>query len=205
MPDVQDIPTAILNAATRRFSEHGYDGTSIAKIAADVGIRKPSLLYHFASKDELRAAVVARMFDHWRALIPDLLATATTGDDRFDRLVGAVVEFFQEDPHRARLIARELLDRPAVIGGLLDAVLGPWIALLADYIQRGQREGAIYPDVDPRVYVLHVIQLVIGATAASPALSKLIDPDTAHARLRSETVRIARASLFIPDTPRIKP
>ncbi|MDN7240337.1 TetR/AcrR family transcriptional regulator [Planococcus sp. N028] len=40
-------------AALHRFAEHGYDGTSMAHIAEDVGIKKQSIYTHFKGKDEL--------------------------------------------------------------------------------------------------------------------------------------------------------
>ncbi len=200
-----DIRTAILDAATRRFAGAGYEGTSLRLIASDVSIRKPSLLYHFSSKDELRTAVVARMLNHWNELIPELLAVATTGDDRFNGLVGSVVAFFYEDKDRARLIARELLDRPAEIGALLTETIGPWLRLLADYIERGKKEGIIHEGVDAQAYVLHVIQLVVGGTAASPVLASLMPGDDAEQRVRSELVRLARASLFVPGASATRP
>jgi TetR/AcrR family transcriptional regulator len=43
----------LLAAATRLFAERGYAGVSIADIAAEARVAKPSVLYHFADKDSL--------------------------------------------------------------------------------------------------------------------------------------------------------
>jgi AcrR family transcriptional regulator len=50
--------SALLAAAGRRFSESGYDRTTIAAIAADVGVDPALVMHYFGSKDALfRAAV----------------------------------------------------------------------------------------------------------------------------------------------------
>lgn len=48
----------ILEAALELFSVQGYEATSIAQIAAAVGIRKASMYSHFASKQEILDALV---------------------------------------------------------------------------------------------------------------------------------------------------
>lgn len=40
-------------AALNRFAEHGFDGTSMAHIADDVGIKKQSIYTHFKGKDQM--------------------------------------------------------------------------------------------------------------------------------------------------------
>ncbi|MCG7405965.1 TetR/AcrR family transcriptional regulator [Paenibacillus sp. ACRRX] len=50
----------LLEAAFELFANHGIEKTSLAMIANEVGITKPSIYYHFSSKEEL----VQRVFDH---------------------------------------------------------------------------------------------------------------------------------------------
>src|SRR5262245_55448278 len=50
----------ILDVAEQLFAERGYDGTTLRDVATRVGVRAPSLYNHFASKDELYAAVLER-------------------------------------------------------------------------------------------------------------------------------------------------
>jgi AcrR family transcriptional regulator len=48
----------ILDAAARFLRTHGYRATTLRDIAAAVGIKAGSIYYHFASKDEIVAAVM---------------------------------------------------------------------------------------------------------------------------------------------------
>lgn len=49
----------ILEAADQLFYEHGFDNTSFADIADAVGISRGNFYYHFKSKDDILAAVIA--------------------------------------------------------------------------------------------------------------------------------------------------
>ena len=65
----------ILVAANQLFSEQGYDGTPVSRIAAQAGMTTPNLYWHFSSKEELLFALLERMYVDWyegvRAVIPD--------------------------------------------------------------------------------------------------------------------------------------
>jgi len=42
-----------MRVAARLFAEQGYQGTSLADLAEELGIQKPSLYHHIASKEDL--------------------------------------------------------------------------------------------------------------------------------------------------------
>ena len=87
----------ILVEATRLFARHGYDGTSLQAIADAVGIKKPSLIHHFASKDLLRQAVLDAQLAHWNELLPRLVLAAAAGEDQFDAVTREIVRFFSTE------------------------------------------------------------------------------------------------------------
>ena len=55
-----DTATRILDAAERLVQVRGFNGFSYADVAAELGITKASLHYHFAGKAELGEALITR-------------------------------------------------------------------------------------------------------------------------------------------------
>ncbi|WP_394847796.1 TetR/AcrR family transcriptional regulator [Pendulispora brunnea] len=192
-----DVRSRVLAAATRLFANRGFDGTSVQLIADEVGVTKPAVLHHFSSKEELRRAVVGNMLDHWQKTLPNLLLAATAGDDRFERVIGELLRFFTADPDRARLVAREMLDRPAEIRTLLKSAVRPWLAAVSGYIERGKNSGETSTSVDAEAYVIHILLLVIGASASQAVALAALDGKDAKLRYERELLRIARSSLGI--------
>lgn len=79
--------TALLAAAEAEFTERGLDA-SMADIARRAGVAKGTVFRHFASKEELIAAIVG---DHFRALSDVARALADASDPG-----AALVEFLTE-------------------------------------------------------------------------------------------------------------
>jgi TetR/AcrR family transcriptional regulator, transcriptional repressor for nem operon len=73
----------ILDAAERTMQMVGYNGFSYADVARELGITKAALHYHFASKADLGAAVIAR----YAARFGDALAAVDGSErDAFEKL-----------------------------------------------------------------------------------------------------------------------
>ena len=144
-PSAPDVRTRILVEATRLFASRGYDGTSIQEIAEAAGVTRPTLVYHYGSKEQLRDEVLGTMLSRWRDELPRVLAAAQTGSDRFRSALGALISWFRADPHRAALLVREMLDRPDAMVALFREHLQPWTSLVTDYVRRGPRPGRAAP------------------------------------------------------------
>jgi TetR/AcrR family transcriptional regulator len=197
-----DVRTRALAAATRLFADRGFDGTSVQLIADEVGVSKPAVLHHFPSKEDLRLAVLDAILQHWQAVLPRLLLAASASEDRFEAVFGELHRFFASEPTRARLVARELFDRPGEVKKMLRGAVRPWLSAIAAYIKEGQAHGRHWEDVDPEAYVVHIMQLVVCATAAASVCRVAVSPDgDARERYDRELARIARASLFKPAPP----
>ena len=64
----------ILNVSKSHFASNGYEGTSMAMIAEDVGIRKPSLYSHYSSKADIFKDVLTLEFETQLLLVKKILS-----------------------------------------------------------------------------------------------------------------------------------
>ena len=187
-------------AATQLFASVGYEGASLQAIAERVGVTKQTLLYHYPSKEALRRAVLDHVFAHFRERLPQMLQAVTSGHGRFEALTRELVHFFEADPDRARLLLRELLDKPDDMRRLLAENLRPWILLIAQYVRQGQDTALIHADVDPEAYVLQVIILVLANVATRPVMHGVLGEGAgqqeAYDRQMRELFRLSRTALF---------
>jgi TetR/AcrR family transcriptional regulator len=196
-----NVRARILSVATQLFATRGFDGTSLQEVADRVGVRKPSVLHHFSSKEALRAAVTRQVLEHWSQAIPSALRAAGTGPARFEALSREIVNFLTEHPARARLLLREALDHAEEYRRFFASDILPLLALISDSVLEGQRRGVYRPEVDPEMYLVNLVQcaivsVAIGNTPSGPAGG---GPRAKLDRATRELVRMARDSLLRPE------
>lgn len=88
--DAEHARKALLDAALKRFSAHGYQGTRLADVARDAGYSEALVYFHFRTKQALFEAVVSsldsesRWFDD-EATPEALVAAMREGELRYHR------------------------------------------------------------------------------------------------------------------------
>jgi len=68
----------ILDVALDLFTDQGFDGTSMREIAERLGISKPAIYYHFASKEEILMALHMRLHEFGKAGLARLASQGVT-------------------------------------------------------------------------------------------------------------------------------
>ncbi len=131
-----DTRQRILDVAVDLFIERGYAGTSVRDISERVGMTKGSLYYHFASKDDLLAALVEPMLNE----LDDFIADATrTGKPASRELIERLVSILDEHG----VILRSLMSDPSVLHGLIKKSMPQRMAALQRAVAGGADQAAM--------------------------------------------------------------
>ena len=158
-------PERVLAAAELAFAAVGYGAAKLADIATRAGIQRPSLLYHFGSKEALYAQTIERSFGRLRSALVESMTAHGDFATRLERTVARYVEFLDAEPQLARLVLRELLDGH----GPGRQILLRQVVPLLDVLERFVREhgaAVVRPDVPVRAAVLQVGSDVLLRAAA---------------------------------------
>jgi AcrR family transcriptional regulator len=151
---------AILAAAEAAFAEGGYDRTRLEDVAASVGIRRASLLYHFRDKATLYAAVL-------ESLVGDLVGRfrrSLEGDGsagaRIERTVDEWLDSAAERPALVRIMMRELADGVSEHSRPFAERMSAVFSAVGAVIEEGQATRELR-----QTNALHVLMVVAGAGA----------------------------------------
>ncbi len=186
----------ILDAATDLFGVRGVEAVSLDTIAAEVGVAKQTLLYWFASKDDLVQAVLVGAV-HELSLGIEAAIRAST-DDPLDRIDAVVRAVFRPAVRRPALLGliREVSRLPAASGDRLADELRPLVARAVGYLQ-GEMDRGRLRRADPRLVAALTYATVTGIATEPEALRAVgWQPGAAELRrLRAELLAFLRAAL----------
>jgi TetR/AcrR family transcriptional regulator len=141
---------AILDAAARLFSDLGYDGVSMRRIAQSAGVSKANIYHHFASKEALYFAIMRRSAQELTSLIESLAEGKGSFEQRLRAFAGAHLDHLFDNAARVRLVMREAFSGDEQQSRkVVEQVLGGIVNRMVAIFDAGQRAGLLRGDLDP--------------------------------------------------------
>jgi AcrR family transcriptional regulator len=128
----------IVDEAMRLFSEHGYSGTSVAKIEAAAGLTPGAggLYHHFKSKEALLATGIERQLARLDALRDIRRVLGPLGDLKAELTLTAryILAELDSESELLRILASEARNRPQLLTAAVDQLISSTFTGFAAWI-----------------------------------------------------------------------
>ncbi|HSS68856.1 MAG TPA: TetR family transcriptional regulator [Nocardioidaceae bacterium] len=160
-PAGSDTRETIILAARKRFSEHGYPGTTMRAIAADAEVDPRLITHFFGSKQELFATVVELPFNP-EVVFPMLLSGS---DDGLGRRLAEFILNILENPQSRNVITgiiRAAASEDAAAAQIRDRVVVRMLTPLAEHVGADRpelRASLIASQVVGLAFARHVVEV----------------------------------------------
>ena len=135
----------VLDAAESLLQQRGYSGFSVDDVARQVGIRKPSVHHHFATKADLVTTVVQRYAHRFEAALADIESQAAAAPGRLNAYAGLFARTFADERRLCvcGMLGAESDALPAEVVLGVERFFAANVEWLARVIAHGQRAGLL--------------------------------------------------------------
>jgi AcrR family transcriptional regulator len=158
---IEQTRDRMLCAALKLFTEYGYEGASIQRIASSMGLSKAAVSYHFRTKEDILAVAVEPALADLRTFF-DQAGTAPLKPARRRQAIAEYVRLMVKHRAIVSFLARERLALSS------PAIWGRW----CEYVDRiEQLLGGDRQDPAARIYTAAAIRGLALALATFPELS----------------------------------
>jgi TetR/AcrR family transcriptional regulator len=151
-PDIRQSAgeLAILQAAAELFSEYGFDGVSMRRIAEAANVSKANIYHHFDSKEALYLAIMQASALKLSELVENLAEGKGTFGQRLRVFALAHLEHLFNNASTLRLLLREAFSSDEEKGRVLvERVVGDIFKRMVCIFEAGQESGDLRPELDP--------------------------------------------------------
>jgi TetR/AcrR family transcriptional regulator len=141
-------PDRILAAAAREFSERGFAGARVDRIARRARVNKAMLYYHFKSKDRLYKTLLRQMFTLAAERMQAVAQARATPAEKLDRAIAAFAAFIEEHAFFPAIMLREVAEGGAHLDRATLTALAAVPMTVGRIVQEGVASGdfrAVHP------------------------------------------------------------
>jgi AcrR family transcriptional regulator len=151
---------ALLEAAARGLSRHGYGNLVLEDVAREAGYTRGALYHQFRDKEDLALAVVRWADETWREEVGEPAKLQYDPVDALLALARGHAVLCRRDVARVAMALRlEFSGQDHPVGGALDEVSAGLVKRCARLITAGRRAGSIPPGPPAKT----VAQALVGA------------------------------------------
>jgi TetR/AcrR family transcriptional regulator len=175
----QDTRAIILEAALRVFARAGISAATLDDIAAEAGVSRGTLCWHYHSKDDLLLAVMGQsspsqaLYHTLDQIEQDMQQGALLDDEAIlRRIAGAFYDRFVRHSDLLRLLVLITHTHPDFTQALVQKI-GKGRRRISEYIRRRQKEGAFRKDIDAELFV-QIIAMAFFAHAVGQGFNELL-------------------------------
>ncbi len=154
---------AILAAALKLFSQHGYDATGVAEICAEAGISKGAFYHHFPTKQTLFLALLNDWLEGLDEQIQSILFVAPNMAEGLVRMAGMAGQFASQAGGNLPMFL-EFWTQASRDPAVWQTTIAPYQRyqrVFAGLVQTGIDEGSLRV-TDPTVAARMLVAMAVG-------------------------------------------
>jgi AcrR family transcriptional regulator len=188
----EDKRRLILAAAVRVFARNGYHASRVGDIAEEAGVAHGLLYHYFRSKEELLETIFR---ETWRDILAAVRAVEESDETAGEQLAGIakiLLRSWRRDPELVCVLVREVTRSSHLQQRIEEIDAG--FAGLTRIIARGQEQGELRTDVDPRI-VSYVFYGALEEILTGWVLGRLGDDDEQIAKAEQTVIAVVGGGL----------
>ncbi len=172
----EDVGTKekIIDAARHEFAEFGLAGARVERIAANAGVNKAMIYYHFNSKEMLYQNVVRTFFTR---VVTELRSRTSAGSNLEEFLMGALethIFIYRNHPEFLRILLRELANPESeAIAWMAEIVRESQFPLETAGKFRLATETGAFRKVDPQQALISFVMMSLGYLMLAPMADRI--------------------------------
>ena len=137
----------LARVAARLFADRGFEATSVRDIVEAAGVAKPTLYYHFQSKEGLASALLTVPLSNLVATLKHIVTNVEDPVSCLEQVIEARYVTFREDPDRGRFIYSLLFGPPGSdILSELESIRDSLVSWTESAVRRLAEAGVIARD-----------------------------------------------------------